>query len=86
MALGGMEKGELSSEALDYFLEYINQNQNNVIISDVKFQVVSGIMYYFIATINDKNEVSSYQVELWEQPWLEEPYEVNMKLLWKLSK
>ena len=84
--LGTLKKGVLPLETLTYFLKYMGKSQKDVTIHDVYYKIVSGILYYFNATVKDKDEVFDYSVELWEQPWLETPYDIDMKLNWKLKK
>jgi len=78
-AMGGIIRGELPNQALNYFKSKLKSNYVILNVSNVKIQIVSGIMYYFeVEILNNMNcRINRYDVIIWEQAWLNPPYKLQ---------
>lgn len=76
---GGIVQGNLPDEIVNFIKQQLKQNYVILTITNVKTQVVSGSMYYFVIRIFDKSncQVYKYNMSVWAQPWLAIPYKIQ---------
>lgn len=76
---GGIIQGELPNEVLNFIKNKLKPNYKILNISNVKTQIVSGIMYYFdVKILNSTNcQINKYSVSIWAQPWMSPPYKIQ---------
>lgn len=76
---GIMEADKLPNEIINFLYSKLKQGYSILNITNVRTQVVSGIIYYFDIRVLDggNNNIYNYNMSIWSQPWLNPPYKIQ---------
>lgn len=76
---GGITKGNLPDEIIKFLKDQTKPGYVILTITNIRTQIVSGVMYYFEIRVFDKStcQIYKYNMSIWAQPWLSPPYKIK---------